>query len=208
MEIIDVSMEITEEMIYYPGNPQPEIEKYRRIPEDSTTESKICIGSHTGTHVDAPQHIEEGGETVEEFDLENFYGDAQVLDLTDCTEKVDREDLENAEITEDIVLLKTDNSLQGYEEFREDFTYLTLEGVEYLIEKGVKTVGIDYLSLVNFNGGEDATRAHEKANQEMNVIEGLDLRDSEPGKYTFSGTPLKLDTDGAPMRAVLIKDQD
>lgn len=205
MEIIDVSMEISEDTIYYPGNPQPDIEKYRQIPEDSTTESRICIGSHTGTHVDAPRHIQEDGKTVEELDLENFYGDAQVLDLTDCKEKVDREDLENAEITENIVLLKTDNSLQGYEKFREDFTYLTLEGVEYLIEQGVETVGIDYLSLVEFDGGEKATKAHEKANQKMTVIEGLDLRDAEAGKYTFSGMPLKMNTDGAPMRAALIK---
>lgn len=206
MEIIDVSMEIGEDMIYYPGNPQPEIEKYRQIPEDSTTESKICIGSHTGTHVDAPQHIQEGGETVEELGLENFYGDAQVLDLTDCKEKVEREDLENSDITEDIVLLKTDNSLQNYEEFREDFTHLTLEGVEYLIEQGVKTVGIDYLSLVDFNGGEKASKAHKKANDEMTVIEGLDFSDAEPGEYTFSGMPLKMHTDGAPMRAALIKE--
>jgi arylformamidase len=57
MEMIDVSMEISEDMIYYPGNPQPKIEKYRERPEDSTTESKIRFGSHTGTHVDAPQHM-------------------------------------------------------------------------------------------------------------------------------------------------------
>lgn len=206
MEIKDVSMEISEETIYYPGNPQPEIEKYRQIPEDSTTESRICFGSHTGTHVDAPQHIQENGETVEEIDLKNFYGDAQVLDLTGCREKVDREDLENEDITEDIVLLKTDNSVQGYEEFREEFTYLTLEGVEYLIDKGVKTVGIDYISLVEFDGGEKATEAHRKANQDMTVIEGLDLGNAEAGNYIFSGMPLKMRTDGAPMRAVIIDD--
>lgn len=205
MKIIDVSMEISEEMIYYPGNPQPEIEKYRQIPEDSTTESRICFGSHTGTHVDAPQHVQEGGETVEELDLENFYGNAQVMDLTDCKENVDREDLEEENITEDIVLLKTDNSVQGYEKFREDFTYLTLEGVEYLIEQGVKTVGIDYLSLVKFDGEKKAAKAHKTANQEMTVIEGLDLSEVEVGKYTFSGMPLKMRTDGAPIRAILIK---
>jgi len=106
MGIIDISMEISEYMIYYPGNPQPELEKYRKIPEDSTTESKICIGSHTGTHVDAPQHVKENGKTVKELDLENFYGKAQVLDLTGCTEKVGREDLEGLDIKEEIVLLK------------------------------------------------------------------------------------------------------
>ncbi|MFB6115387.1 MAG: cyclase family protein [Candidatus Nanohalobium sp.] len=204
MKMIDISMKIEEEMIYYPGNPRPEIEKYRERPEDSTTESEISFGSHTGTHVDAPQHVKENGKTVDELDLENFYGKASVLNLTDCTEKVDREDLEEKDIESDILLLKTDNSNHGYDEFREDFTYLTLETVNYLIEKGVQTVGIDYLSLVNFEDSEKADKTHRKANEETCVIEGLDLRDVEPGTYEFSGMPLKMETDGAPMRAVLI----
>ena len=204
MDIIDVSLKIDEDIVCYPGNPEPVIEKYRQIPEDSTTESEIDIGSHTGTHVDAPQHIQENGETVKDLDLENFYGEAQVLNLTSCRKKVDIEDLREKDIDTDIVLLKTDNSNHQYQDFREDFTYLTLEGVEYLVQEGVKTVGIDYLSLVKFDGGEDATKAHEKANKEMNVIEGLDLSNVEPGSYIFSGMPIKTDTDGAPMRAVLI----
>ncbi len=204
MDIIDVSLKIDNDILCYPGNPKPVIEKYRQIPEDSTTESEIDIGSHTGTHVDAPQHIQENGETVKDLDLENFYGEAQVLNLTSCRKKVDIEDLREKDIDTDIVLLKTDNSNHQYQDFREDFTYLTLEGVEYLVQEGVKTVGIDYLSLVKFDGGEDATKAHQKANKEMNVIEGLDLSNVEPGSYIFSGMPIKTDTDGAPMRAVLI----
>ncbi|MFB6209023.1 MAG: cyclase family protein [Candidatus Nanohaloarchaea archaeon] len=206
MEIIDISLKIEEGMPVYPGNPDPEIERYRQIPEDSTTESEITIGSHTGTHVDAPQHVMEEGETVAEMELENFYGDARVLELTDCTEKVDREDLEEKQLDSGIILLKTENSKIGYEEFRKDFTYLTLDAVEYLIEQGVKTVGIDYLSLVNFEDSEKADRAHRKANERMTVIEGLNLSEVEPGVYTFSGFPLRMDTDGAPMRAVLIRD--
>ncbi|NMJ77295.1 cyclase family protein [Nanohaloarchaea archaeon] len=204
MDIIDVSLKIDEYILCYPGNPEPVIEKYRQIPEDSTTESEIDIGSHTGTHVDAPQHIQENGETVKDLNLENFYGEARVLNLTSCRKKVDIEDLREKDIDADIVLLKTDNSNHQYQDFREDFTYLTLEGVEYLVQEGVKTVGIDYLSLVKFDGGEDATKAHEKANKDMNVIEGLDLRNVNPGSYIFSGMPIKTDTDGAPMRAVLI----
>lgn len=205
MNIIDISMKIEEGMIYYPGNPQPEIKKYKERPEDSTTESRICFGSHTGTHVDAPQHVIEDGATVDELELENFYGEASVLDLTDCKEKVSRKDLEDKDIDSDIVLLKTDNSNHGYEEFREDFTYLALDGVKYLIENDVKTVGSDYLSLVEFEGGDKAVEAHELANKEMNVIEGLDLRDVEPGSYIFSGMPLKIEADGAPLRAALIE---
>lgn len=205
MNIIDISMRIDEDMIYYPGNPQPEMKKYRERPEDSTTESKICFGSHTGTHVDAPQHIREGAATVEELELESFYGEASVLDLTDCKEKVSRVNLEDKDLNSGIILLKTDNSNHDYEEFREDFTYLTLEAVKYLIENDVRTVGIDYLSLVEFDGGDKATEAHELANKEMSVIEGLDLRDVEAGNYVFSGMPLKMETDGAPIRAVLIE---
>ncbi|MEF8880819.1 MAG: cyclase family protein, partial [Candidatus Nanohaloarchaea archaeon] len=157
-----------------------------------------------GTHVDAPQHVKEKGAFVKELDLESFYGPAKVIDLTRCMEKVDKEDLETKEIDEEIIFLKTGNSLQGYEDFREDFTYLTLEGVEYMVEKGVETVGIDYLSLVKFDGGEKADEAHRKANEEMNVIEGLDLREVEPGNYIFSGAPIKIESDGAPIRAILI----
>jgi arylformamidase len=203
MEIIDVSLKISEDMACYPGNPSPEIEKYREIPAYSTTESEIRLGSHTATHVDAPAHVYEDGKTVEELELENFYGDAQVLGLEDCIEKVDRSDLEKKSINEEIVLLKTGNSLHSYEEFREDFTYVTLEAVEYLVERGVETVGIDYLSLVKFEGGKKAEKAHRLANREMNVVEGLDLRGVEPGQYIFVGMPLKMDTDGAPVRAVL-----
>lgn len=207
MEIIDISMQIEEGMAYYPGNPQPDIEKYREIPEDSTTESQICLGSHTGTHVDAPAHVIEDGEEVDELDLERFYGEAQVLDLSHCTENVDKEDLGEKDIRKSIVLLKTDNANQGYEEFREDFTHLTLEGVQHLIEEGVETVAIDYLSLVEFDGGEKADRAHTLANKEMTVIEGVDLREVEPGEYIFSGPPLKLPADGSPLRAILVDEE-
>lgn len=206
MKFIDISMKVEEGMIYYPGNPEPEIEKYREIPEDSTTESKICIGSHTGSHVDAPAHVFQDGEKVSELELENFYGNCQVLDLSDHGKKIDRATLEEKEITEDIVLLKTENSENGYEEFREDFAYLSVSGVEYLVEQGVKTVGIDYLSLVEFDGGEEAEKAHQKANKEMTVVEGLNLSAAEEKSYMFSGFPLNIDADGAPLRPVLIQE--
>lgn len=207
MEIIDISMRIKEGMPVYPGNPEPDIEKYREIPEDSTTESKICIGSHTGSHVDAPEHVMEDGKPVSEMDLEVFYGKAQVLDMTDAGKEIDAEALEKKDIEEDIVLLKTENSEKQRKNFREDFAHLTLSGAEHLIQEDVKTVGIDYLSLVEFDGGKEADQAHTSANQEMTVIEGLDLEDAEERKYTFSGFPINLETDGAPLRPVLISKQ-
>lgn len=198
-------MKIGEDMPVYPGNPEPEIKQYRKIPEDSTTESEIDIGSHTGTHVDAPMHVFEGGEDVTDLELENFYGECRVLDLTGCGDSVDAEDLDQDLLDAEIILLKTENSEKQRNSFREDFTYLTLEAAEKLKRKNVETVGIDYLSLVEFEGGEKAEEAHKFANKEMNVIEGLDLSEAEGGKYVFAGFPIKISIDGAPMRAVLIE---
>lgn len=206
MNLIDISMKIEEEMPVYPDNPQPKIRRYRQIPEDSTTESEIEIGSHTGTHVDAPLHVFEDGKPVSKIDLEKFYGKCRVLDLGDAGKAVKAEDLDEDKLDSRIVLLKTENSEKKREKFRKDFAHLTLEAAEKLAENGVETVGIDYLSLVAFEGREKAKKAHEFANMEMTVIEGLRLNFVEPGNYTFSGFPLKMDTDGAPMRAVLIEE--
>ena len=205
MNYIDITRQIEEGMPVYPGNPDPEIEQYRQIPEDSTTESRISIGSHTATHVDAPMHVFEDGESVKDMDLEAFHGEAQVLDLTDQEEAVTKESLKEKEIESSIVLLKTMNSLRDFEVFDKDFIYLSLDAAEYLIEQNVKTVAIDYLSLVKFNGGIDAEKAHQIANKEMTVIEAVDLKEAEEKKYTFSGFPLKISADGAPLRAVLME---
>lgn len=205
MEYIDISRKIEEGMPVYPGNPWPEIEMYRQIPEDSTTESRICMGSHTGTHVDAPSHVLEDGAEVSDLELGEFHGRCQVLGLRGV-DSVSREDLEEENIEEDTVLLRTDNSMRRSRRFDEEFVYLELDAVNYLIDKGVETVGIDYLSLVKFEGGEEAHEAHIMANRHMTVIEGLDLEKAEPGKYTFAGFPLRMDTDGSPLRAVLISD--
>lgn len=194
-------MRIDEDMIVYPGNPEPEIDQYRKVPENSTTESKICIGSHTGTHVDAPMHVFEGGESVDEMNLETFYGPCQVLDVTECGKEITEANLEKHDIQAEIILLKTENSLKDYEEFREDFAHISVSGVEYLLGNDVKTLGMDYLSIADFDGGE---KAHKKAIRNMTVFEGLYLKEVETGKYTFSGFPLKLGVDGGPARAVLI----
>lgn len=206
MDIIDITLTVDEKMITYPGNPSPSISKYSQIPEDTTTESEINIGSHTGTHVDAPQHIKKNGKTVNEISLENFYGNAQVLDMTGCKDKVTESHLSNKDIEQPIILLKTDNANHQYTQFRQDFTYLTLEAVNYLIDKEVTTIGIDYLSLTKFNGNHKDHKAHRKANEQMTVIEGLDLRHVAPGTYIFTGLPMKSKTDGAPLRAALIKE--
>jgi arylformamidase len=175
---IDITMKIERSMPVYPGNPAPEIEEYRSLPEDSTAESEICLGSHTGTHVDAPSHLNRDGETADEISLDEMMGAAEVLDLTDADGHIEASDLPS-DFNESIVVLKTDNSQRGYEEFREDFTGLKLSAVKELVSSGLGVT-------------------------EMNVVEGVKLTGVEPGNYRFVALPLKMSTDATPVRAVLI----
>ncbi len=200
---IDITMRIEQGMPVYPDNPTPEIGEYRSLPEDSTAESEICLGSHTGTHVDAPSHLNRDGETADEISLDEMMGAAEVLDLTDADGHIEASDLPS-DFNESIVVLKTDNSQRGYEEFREDFTGLKLSAVKELVSSGVETVAVDYLSLTPYDGTEEDHEAHRLGVTEMNVVEGVKLTGVEPGNYRFVALPLKMSTDATPVRAVLI----
>jgi arylformamidase len=202
-EVIDITMNIEQGMPVYPGNPAPEIEEYRSLPEDSTAESEICLGSHTGTHVDAPSHLDRDGKTAEGIRLNEMMGAAEVLDLTDADDHIEASDLPS-DLDESIVVLKTENSQRGYEEFREDFTGLKLSAVKELVSSGVETVAVDYLSLTPYDGTEEDHETHRLGVTEMNVVEGVRLTGVEPGSYRFVALPLKMSTDATPVRAVLI----
>jgi len=203
MKIYDISMEIKEDMIVYPGNPSPKITRYANIPKQKTNESRIILGSHTGTHVDAPLHIKNNGISVKDMDLYSFYGECKVLDLTNSGREIKKEDLENKNIRKNqIILLKTRNSIVKSKKFDKNFSYLSREGALYLLSKKIKAVGADYLSIKKYNQDDDV---HELLINNMIVFEGLNLNAVSEGEYTFIGFPIKVDADGAPLRAVLIQ---
>lgn len=204
MKIFDITLKINEDMIVYPGNPQPKIEQYGSISKDGFNESKITLGSHTGTHIDAPYHVKEDGKTLADISLENFYGKCKVLDLISAGKEIYKKDLTPFHIDEgDIILLKTVNSTKDYQKFRKNFAHLKFDAASYLAKKKIKTLGVDYLSVEKFNGGEGV---HEVLLDKVTVIEGLYLKDVQPGEYLFIGLPLNIDGDGAPLRAILIKE--
>ena len=204
MKIIDISMEIRPDMIVYPGNPTPRIEQYQTVEEAGVNESTLILGSHTGTHVDCRLHIETGGGSVADLPLETLYGPCVVLDMTGYGQKITSDHLREQDIPEGmIVLLKTENSLKGYDHFREDYAHLSEDGATYLVERKVKTLGVDYLSVEPFQNGDSN---HDILINAMTVFEGLDLRGVPAGRYTFAGLPLRIETDGAPSRAILIQE--
>jgi len=200
-------MPLHEEVIVYPGNPDYSLTRIKSIPEDSSNLSQIMMGLHTGTHVDAPLHVRNKGKSIDSTPLEHFYGDCQVLDLTGVPfgEGITKSHLEDFEIKTSIILLKTVNSGTGFKEFKKDFVFLTEDGAEYLVSKGVTTVGIDYLSIQKFHTGYCASHCV-LLDQCVSIFEGLDLSGVKQGFYTFAGFPLLIKGgEAAPARAVLIE---
>lgn len=203
VKFYDISLLINEDIIVYPGGPNVSIKPLATIPDDKVNESLITFGSHTGTHIDSPLHISNNGKDAGQIAISSFYGQCRVLDLTRVNLEVHKEDLEVFNLRADeIVLLRTQNSIRGYKEFREDYVHIKLDAAQYLIECGIKTLGVDHLSVKKFGGDDEV---HELLINNLTLFEGLNLSEVPAGEYLFVGLPLRIVCDGAPARAILIE---
>ncbi len=205
MEILDVSIPIRDGMLHYAGNPPVHVTRVSSLEAgDPANVSELDMGAHSGTHVDAPDHFLAGGAGAEALPLEALIGPAEVVDATSATGVLDLVTLRDLELPprgSERILFKTRNSqLWSREEFTRDFVRLDGEAAAYLVERGAKLLGIDYLSI----GDAEAHRVLLSAG--VVCVEGLDLRGIAPGSYELVCLPLKLvGSDGAPARAVLIQ---
>ena len=202
---IDVSVPLKIGMPAFPGNPEFELNAVKRIADGgSSNVSRLVLGTHTGTHVDAPWHFFDHGITVDALALDLLIGRTRVIEIPKRG-GITRDDLAAAGLREDLrVLLKTPNSaLWNGESFRQDFTYLDESAASYLVDQGVKVVGIDYLSVEQFKKpGAPAHRALLSRNAV--IIEGQNLSDAAPGMYEMYCLPLPVTGgDGAPARVDL-----
>jgi arylformamidase len=194
VQIIDVSVPVQPGMITYPGDPEVRLERVSSIAAgDGVNLSRLDLGVHSGTHVDAPLHFVEDGQSVEALPLEVLVGPCVVVDGLDVA-AVPR----GAER----VLFRTPNGrLWERDEFSEDFVALDGGAARALVAGGVRLVGIDYLSI----GDEEAHEVLLGAG--VVAVEGLDLRHVEPGEYRLVCAPLKLEgAEGAPARVLLLRD--
>ena len=189
-------------MPIYEGNPGVELERASSIADgDPANVSKLTFGVHTGTHVDAPLHFIDGASGVESIPLDALVGPAVVVDATGV-ERLGEAELEGLGVPPgaERVLLKTRNSeLWNRDDFTRDFLRLDGSGARFVVAHGIRTIGIDYLSI----GDREAHR--ELLGAGVVPVEGLDLRKIEPGEYTFVCLPLGVvGSDGAPARAILV----
>lgn len=212
MKIYDISIELNNDTIVYPGNAPVNISEFARIPDASSNLSKIEMGSHTGTHIDAPFHVSNEGETLGKFPLEYMVGPSKVFDFS-YLQPGDAIKISDFEKTADSVgginngdriLVKTSNSEQGFDEFYEDFVYLDGDCAQWLASKGIVFFGIDYLSIKQ-KGSKDNRPHTELLDKNIPIAEGVNLKDVPEGIYQLVFLPLKIsEIDGAPARAILI----
>lgn len=203
---IDISVPLHDGMVHWPDNPPVSVQRMMSIERgDICNVSKVSLGVHTGTHMDAPVHWIPGGAGIDAMPLDATMGPARVLAIQD-TVSIKPEELRQYGIQPgERVLFKTRNSARCWttDAFVEDFVYIAQEAARYLAEVGVRTVGVDYLSVGGYSAdGPETHRALLEAG--VWLIEGLNLAAVEPGSYELICLPLRIaGADGAPARALL-----
>jgi arylformamidase len=202
MKIYDITAPVFEGMPVYKNKPEKQ-PKFTKVTNAHVTESRIELDAHTGTHIDAPLHMINEGETFETISLEKLVGPAKVFDLTTVEDGITKADLENLDIQEgDFVLFKTRNSFE--DEFNFEFIFLKEDGANYLAERKIRGIGIDALGVERSQPGHPTHKALFGA--DIIVIEGLRLKEVETGSYFMVAAPLKLiGTDASPARVLLFE---
>ncbi len=205
MKIIDISWPICDATTEYKDKKSITFTQLKTFDKDGVRESSFCFNAHTGTHVDAPSHFLKDGKTIDEVHLDRLMGKAILLDLVTIGDSIGEDDLNGYEIEEgDIVLLRTANSAYTpTDPFVRDFIYLDPSGAQYLAEKRVKAVGIDYLGIER---GDPDHRVHTTLMQaDIAIIEGLRLGHVQAGTYFLVCLPLAIvGPESAPARAILL----
>lgn len=210
----DISVSIQPDLPVWEGDPPVVIRSAARIERgDAANVSRLEIGAHTGTHIDAPVHFVPGRKGIDGLMLDSLIGPAYVVDLTDVQHEVHGDDFDRANIpygTRRLLCKTTNSSLWSKSPpgFEADFVGISPDGAQWLIDHGIELVGVDYLGVERFESvGRGAPTHHTLLEKEMIIVEGLDLSEVPAGEYTLICLPIKIkNSDGAPSRAILIKE--
>ena len=210
--VIDVSLEVGSDLLVWPGNPVVVLTPTSRIARgDSSNVSEIRLGSHTGTHVDPPSHFLDGGPAAEDLPLDVMIGETTVADLRGVAGPIGPGELATLSLNEKVtrLLLRTDNSALWATHphvFPNEYVSLSADGARWLVDRGIRLIGIDFLSI-EARGAPGHPTHRTLLEAGVVILEGLDLSEVEPGTYTLVCAPLKIaGGDGAPARAVLLGD--
>ena len=208
MPIFDISLPVSPKLPVWPGDPAIQFRQMSDMNNgDVCNVTHISMSVHSGTHVDAPHHFLNNHQTVDDLDLNILTGQAYLVELSQLVNEISYEILDGASIPAGVerLLIKTRNSEiwnQGEDEFYKEFVAINNDGAEWLVQKGIKLVGVDYLSVAPFGEGVPTHRT--LLNAGVIALEGLNLSQVSAGYYDLYCLPLKLsNSDGAPARVII-----
>jgi len=205
MILHDISVVLGEQSITYPGDPAFARET---LGGESGEAMKLTMCAHSGTHLDAPAHFFPEGRHLDDYALADFVLPAQVVEILDPEAVTDRDLAEVATQPGEAILFRTGNSHSGRAvsgQFSERYVYLAAEAAQWCVDRQLGLVGLDYIS-VGESGDSDAPAHHILLGQGVLVLEGINLADVRPGRYTLLCFPLRIKgAEGSPVRAVLIE---
>jgi arylformamidase len=210
MRLYDITLPISDHLPVWPGDPAIKIERISSMEDgDAVNVTKLDMSAHVGTHVDAPYHFLGGSHpTAEQLNLKKLIGRVVVIHIPDNVSLITAEVLRQTDIPSRCrrILFRTRNSALWENQknrFQSGFVAISADGAEWLVDKDIVLVGVDYLSVAPF---ADTIRTHKILLQAgIVIVEGLDLSQVQQGRYTLYCLPLKIvGSDGAPARVVLI----
>jgi arylformamidase len=205
MKYHDISLNLSAETARWATSPPFELHERRRMSRgDHNNSSAATMSLHAGTHMDAPFHFVADGKTIDQLPLDLFIGPA-LVHAVDAGRYITAAHVEAIELDGiSRVLFKTRNSeLLKRSDYEPDFVAFSVEAAEALVKRGVKLVGLDYLSVAH--AGEEQVPVHRAfLDRGVALLEGVDLSEIKPGRYELICFPLRIrGVDGAPCRAVL-----
>jgi arylformamidase len=211
VKIHDITLTVTPSLPVWPGDPAIVLERMVKMEDGKHNNiSRMALGVHAGTHVDAPYHFIADGKTIETLALDVLIGPALVAQIAEDCKLIGAAELKAAGVGPGNVrvLLKTGNNAYWQQPglpFQKGFAALSPDGADYLVECGVCLVGIDYFSISPFG---NSVPVHRKLlGAEVIILEGINLSQVAPGNYQLYCLPMKLGgSDGAPARTVLIEE--
>lgn len=201
----DITMELKNSMAVYEGDPKFNMDNVYNVREHGYNVSSLNLGTHTGTHIDAPKHFFQEGNSIASIPIEKLIGKAKVFFID--KDSITYDGIKNLNIEKhDKILFKTINSrFIDDDEFHRDFAALAEDAAEFLVEREIDMVGIDYMSIESFYS-EDGKIHNILLSNNIVIIEYLDLREIEEGEYEIIALPMRIkDGDGSPARVILKK---
>ncbi|HYF35342.1 MAG TPA: cyclase family protein [Prosthecobacter sp.] len=202
----DISVALRDGMVHWPNDPECRIQRVVSMDEGAVCNlTHLSLSAHTATHMDAPRHFIANGLAIDEMPLDAVIGDSRVIEF-DTADQITPDDLRPHRLQRgERLLFKTRNSAHSWnsDSFDKNFVSIRKDAAAYLVECGVMTVGVDYLSIGGYE--RDGVETHQiMLGAGMWVIEGLNLSAIEPGDYDMICLPLKIaGADGAPCRVVV-----